>query len=135
MEMVLPNGVGLRPVGFFEELGFAIHYTEKIRDAVQDRAAPNEQKVISYLNGGYVLLDVPETAVDVIAGKGRIIGGSSLVSDGTWVWRRDLAYYVGKYHLRLPAEFLDHLIQRKYVLPVLSEQDLERVGNAALRFF
>ncbi len=134
--MVLSSGkVDLRPVGFFEELGLSAYYTGRIRDAVQSQAAPNEQMVINYLKGGHVLLDVPETTMDVVAGKERIVGGPSLVSDGTWVWRRDLAYYVSRYHLKLPPEFIEHLIRHKYLPPTLSEQELEDVGKETLKFF
>jgi hypothetical protein len=135
MEVAFSDKLGLRRVGFFEELGLGIHYVGKIRHAIQNQALPNEQMIIDYLNGGYVLLDVPETATDVVAGKERIVGGPSLVSDGTWVWRLDLAYYVGKYHLSLSADFIEHLIRNKYRPPVIQERDLERVGSEALRFF
>lgn len=133
--MLLPENLALRPVGFYEELGPVAHYAGKMREALQDKAAPDEQKVVNYLNGGYIMLDVPETATDVIAGKERIIGAPSLMSDGTWVWRLDLAYYVANYHLRLPAEFLDHLYRRQFLVPSLSALELERVGQDALRFF
>lgn len=133
--MVLPEDLALHPVGFYEELGPVAHYTGKMREALQNKATPDEQKVVNYLNSGYILLDVPETTADVITGRERIVGAPSLMSDGTWVWRLDLAYYVAHYHLKLPAEFLDHLYRRQFLVPTLSTLELERAGQDALRFF
>jgi hypothetical protein len=31
------------------------------------------------------------------------------MSDGDWVWRQDLAYFVERYRIRLPEEFLRHV--------------------------
>jgi hypothetical protein len=133
--MVQSRRIILRPVGFFEELGVSAHYTGKMREVIQGVAAPNEQMIVDYLNSGYVLLDAPETAVDVITGKTRIIGASSLVSDGTWVWRTDLSHYLANYHLSFPADFTEHLIRCGYSIPMLSESDLATIGSESVRFF
>jgi hypothetical protein len=33
-------------------------------------------------------------------------GCSSLLTVGAWVWRRDLAHYVERYHVGLPDDFV-----------------------------
>ncbi|MFD8426770.1 hypothetical protein [Streptomyces coelicoflavus] len=35
-------------------------------------------------------------------------GAGSLLTDGSWLWRDDLAYYVAAYHLALPEAFRAH---------------------------
>jgi hypothetical protein len=135
VEVVQPRGIDLRPVGFFEELGLASHYVGKMQKMIQGQASANERMVIDYLKSGYVLLDAPETAVDAIDGRARIAGASSLVSDGTWLWRLDLVHYLSKYHLSLPGDFIEHLAQRNYLMSELSESDLEIITTEAIRFF
>lgn len=135
MEVVQSSGIALRPVGFFEELGLAGHYAGKIRDVARKRAAPNERDVVSYLRGGYVLLDATESATDVIAGETRITGSSSLISDGTWVWRLDLPYYVERYHLSLPGDFMAHLTSLNFVMPEIPESYLAAITAEAIKYF
>jgi hypothetical protein len=125
----------LRLVGFFKELGSGEYYHASIRQSVQADPARGERLVIDYLEHGHVLIDVPETSTDVISGGRRIIGASSLLTDGTWLWRRDLPYYVGTYHLSLPEDFLQHLQNGEFKVPAMSGQELEKVGQESLRFF
>lgn len=133
--MVLADQMMLRLVGFFKELGSSTHYAGEIREAIQPSPGAEERLLVQYLRMGQVVLDVPETATDVISGDDRIVGGPSLVTDGTWLWRLDLAHYVEKYHLALPSEFLDHARAHAFRVPRLSDGELERVGRDALRYF
>jgi hypothetical protein len=125
----------LRLLGFFEELGSGEHYRGSIRDAVRARPDPSEGRVIEYLRDGHVLLDVPETSTDVLSGVARIVGAPSFLTDGLWLWRLDLPYYVGVYHLLLPQDFLDHLGQREFQVAPMSERELDEVGREAIRLF
>ncbi|MER5737244.1 MULTISPECIES: hypothetical protein [unclassified Streptomyces] len=63
-------------------------------------------EVVGYLSAGHPLFDVTELTTDVIGGAFRVPGGSSLLSDGTFVWRADLAKYVEHYRIDLPGDFL-----------------------------
>jgi len=125
----------LKLVGFFEELGSSRHYTKTIRDAVRSNPSPDENGIIEYLKAGHILLDVPETSVDAVTGRAQIVGAPSLLTDGVWLWRLDLAYYVERYHIELPREFVEHVVSRGFRVTPLTEQALEEVGLEALRFF
>lgn len=46
------------------------------------------------------------------------------LTDGTWEWPSDLAYYVREHHVRLPAEFLQHMVSRRWEIPALSEEQV-----------
>jgi len=63
-------------------------------------------ELLSYLTSGYPLLDVMELTSDVINGAFRVPGGSSVLTDGEFVWRADLAQYVEHYRIDLPEDFL-----------------------------
>ena len=56
--------------------------------------------VAVYLRSGHVLIDVLETRLDVLDGS-AVEESSSVLGDGQWIWREDLAHYVAKYRLGL----------------------------------
>ncbi|NEA39870.1 hypothetical protein G3I42_11405 [Streptomyces sp. SID11385] len=56
---------------------------------------------------------------------------ASLLTDGTWVWRLDLAHYVAHAHVRLPADFLSAVRARAYVPP---EVDADRLTALRARW-
>ena len=62
-----------------------------------------------YLKSGVPVLDIMEMTRDPLHPDTKIPGGSSLMSDGHWVWRQDLAYFVERYRVQLPEEFLRHV--------------------------
>jgi hypothetical protein len=67
--------------------------------------------------GGYVddVLD-SESTVPLLA---------HLFTDGEYLWRVDLAYYVEKYHLQLPDDFLTHMKSRNWLPPCEEEINLQ----------
>ncbi|MDT7725937.1 MAG: hypothetical protein QOI21_2513 [Actinomycetota bacterium] len=112
-------------VGFFAELkAEASPYFEgSIYDAVGAAPGQNERELIAYLEGGVRLIDIMEAESDVISGNGYISGSSSILTDGKWVWRADLAYYVQNYHLRLDNEFTRHVSELSYAVPTVSREN------------
>lgn len=112
-------------VGFYAELGPGKPglYHGSIRDAIADEPCSDELELISYLEQGVPLIDIMEAGQDVVSHDGYIAGCSSVLSDGEWIWRLDLPYYLSRYHLRLDPEFLEHVRGVKYEVPVLSQDE------------
>jgi hypothetical protein len=54
-------------------------------------------------------------------------GGKSLKTDGVWVWPSDLSYYVEKYNLFLPPEFLQHVRSKDFCPPDESELNFNEI--------
>ena len=133
--MVRATIMMLRFLGFFSELGESQYYSTDMRDSIRSDAGENEAELVSYLRDGYVVLDVMETSTDVLGNDEVIIGAPSLMTDGTWLWRLDLAHYVERYHLILPADFLVHVKDGGYRVPALGEEDLEQLGPEVLSYF
>lgn len=46
-------------------------------------------------------------------------------TDGTYLWPCELAYYVAKYHVRLPEAFVEHMASKNWMPPDPSEIDFE----------
>jgi hypothetical protein len=46
------------------------------------------------------------------------------MTDGTWVWPSDLAFYVERYHVELPTDFVEHVRSCGWNPPQLSDDEL-----------
>lgn len=107
-----PDGEGGQPNG-------------RLRDAVRPVGEPDEARIVAYLDGGHVLLDVMEGGSDVLAGRRHRhgLGCSSLLTDGAWLWRKDFPHYLETHHVALPGAFLDHVRGLGYRMPALVSAD------------
>jgi hypothetical protein len=109
----------MRCVGLFAELdpNRPEYFRGSIHDAVRPSGEPDEDALIGYLRSGIRLADIMESTPDVISNDRHITGGSSILTDGEWVWRVDLAYYVERYHVALDEEFVKHARSAGYRIP------------------
>jgi hypothetical protein len=108
----------MKIVGFFTELNPRGRYARgSIHDAVSSTPQPFEREIAEYLDAGHFIIDYMEDGYDVIEGKTLLIARAAIKSDNTWVWRNDLAFYVRKYHLRLPEEFVQHARSKDFSMP------------------
>jgi hypothetical protein len=111
--------------GFFRELGSLRPGTPQPSLADQAREPlPDADRVVSYLRDGHVLITMMDLQDDWFAPDHPIMNGSSVLTDGEWFWRIDLAHYVGRHHVSLPAEFLARIRAGHYIVPDLDEPTL-----------
>ncbi|MGV9280248.1 hypothetical protein [Streptomyces sp. NPDC003730] len=62
---------------------------------------------------------------DVLDPGGPIlVSAGSLLTDGAWLWRDDLAYYVAEYHLALPGDFVARVRDLDHRSPEVPESRL-----------
>lgn len=87
--------------------------------------------IADYLRSGHVLIDVLETRPDVLDGS-VVEESSSVLGDGQWVWREDLAHYVAKYRLGLGQEFLSYLVGE---VTTLDDSSLEQAVSEAMQLW
>jgi hypothetical protein len=123
--------IRLRPVLAVRELPPAAarlrRHLPSITDFTAPAPGPGEAMVVSYLRQGAVcgLYPDPRLLYDVLQPGQRIepfhrpesegaVDGTVLLTDGAWVWSGALPYYVATYHLRLPAEFLEHAARQQW---------------------
>ncbi len=52
------------------------------------------------------------------------IGQLNILTDGDWAWPSDLSYYVDKYAVELPGDFVRNAAGRSWVVPELSREEL-----------
>ncbi|MGW3652246.1 hypothetical protein [Streptomyces sp. NPDC000878] len=109
-------------LGFYDELDNSPGRPNgSIHDAVRPVGEPDEADLVAYLDAGHVLIDVMEAGHDVVTGSAHrhSLGCSSLVTDGTWLWRLDLPHYVETHHVLLPEAFIEHVRGLNHRMPAL----------------
>jgi hypothetical protein len=92
-----------------------------IKDAISDTAQEHEPEIIAYLRSAVCLGARGGYVNDVLDPSYKEGLPAHTYTDGTYMWRLDLAYYVGKYHLRLPEEFVRHMAARGWRPPTEEE--------------
>jgi hypothetical protein len=60
----------------------------------------------------------------------KVIGEKQYLSDGVWVWTGDVAYYVERYGVSVPQEFLDHMASQSWVAKPLGPEALREACDA-----
>jgi len=102
----------MQVVGLFRELTREKQaFLPSIIEAKGKLSAKEAVQVVAYLRKGVPVFDVMEATPDPFEPKTFVKGGPSLLSDGYWVWREDLAHYVERYQVGLPSQFLAHVQQ------------------------
>lgn len=81
----------------------------KLSDAISDTAPPYKEKALAYLRDPKkVSAFAPGIAHDALTGE-AIPGYFSCSTDGVYEWRSDLPYYLEKYNVSLPDDFVKTL--------------------------
>jgi len=104
------------------------HEFARLRDELRALvgALPKDERapIARYLRAGATTLAIMEYSGDVLDGAFEGPGGSAVLTDGTYYWRRDTADYVEHYGIGLPEEFLRHGRSLGWVARPLSQEDI-----------
>lgn len=102
-----PTPPNFRAVGLFADLERKAGPHLPHLTHARDRLDPADvQRVLAHLQAGVGIIDCMEMCIDPLDSSQAHPGGSSLMSDGYWVWRADLAYYVKRYRVALAPAFI-----------------------------
>ena len=113
-------------IGIYREM---VGISDKLKSIQEDSGLIDKniaEKAARYLSSGIPVIDFMEATYDPFDKNAVISGGSSLLSDGHWVWRVDLAYLVEKYCLWLPDELISEVVERSVVDQSLEAEVLEK---------
>jgi hypothetical protein len=118
-------------VGFFRELHNEPDLPS-IREAVRPTRHPDEARIVAYLEAGICLAACGGGRRDVLDPSSGLWTRPDIMTDGVWLWPGELPYYVAAYGVELPTEFVDHMRQSGWAVPVVSEAEerelLDRLG-------
>ncbi len=114
----------LRKVGFYSELEDEDASTGKIAGS-EGMLKANSEQISNYLETGIQLLVCPGLSVDVLDKNKNIIGTMGVKTDGVWAWPSYLPYYVDRYQVGLPEEFLEHIKKTKNIPSEIDVSNLQ----------
>ena len=119
--------------GFFRELPHGLPGGDSLREAVASGGSGyDEEKLLRYLHGNTVLAATASMVDDVLDPRWRAVAPLEIVTDGAWVWPRDLAYYVEQYHVAVPLQFVLQIELHDWVQPDLTADEVDQVEAAFL---
>lgn len=118
------NTVKLKRLGFFRELRHGDPNGPSLKALLGTKPNYEPDLVIRYLRSGVLRIGSPGVSKDVLDPTGKVIGAPNILTDGTWAWPEDLAYYIERYRIELPQDFTSHLAQNSYRPPTSGEIDL-----------
>lgn len=82
-----------------------------IKDLI-NKPIEEKEKVIKYMKKCKVIAVAPAIVRDILNPNNKI-AELCLMSDGEYEWRSDIIYYVEKYDMGLPEEFIQHVLSQK----------------------
>ncbi|MGW5313599.1 hypothetical protein [Nocardia thailandica] len=100
----------LKPVAMYREM-----YSDRYQDLPSLRTADagvveeDRDRILDYMYNVPAVFDVMGSVPDLLTEGEWISGGSSLYSDGVWIWREDSMRYVATGAVGLPADFVAHV--------------------------
>ena len=84
---------------------FGVPDGKSIKDQFQKEPYEGQEKIVKYLKAGKPYLAAAGCSFDVFTGD-LIAAKKELLSDGEYSWNTALPYYVEKYNMELPLEFI-----------------------------
>lgn len=93
-------------IGAFKE-AFGKEY-KPFDECISNSEVKNKRQVLEYLKGGKVVAVAGGALYDIKSGE-RIPGETLCYSDGKYIWRSDLIYYLDKYNFKLPDSFINSI--------------------------
>jgi hypothetical protein len=122
----------VRPLGVFGRLESQRYFTERRQELMDlaDGVPEDARRVLgSYLRAGAVVLAIMEHTHDIVGEAFDVPGGSGILTDGQFFWRRDAADYVETYGTALPGEFVRWGQSVQWVMPRLGKEDILEVDD------
>ncbi len=120
--------MNLKSIGFYKEMSQGKETDPSIFDVVKKGDPALVDKICNYLSNGTTVIVCPGITTDVIDETAGVAGTGSSCTDGIWLWPDDLAYYIRKYNIALPDDFMNTMKANNWDNPGgdidLSNEDL-----------
>ena len=98
----------MKIIGQFDEFGPGMGYPS-IHGYLHGIPHPHKEQILMHLRNGQVHMVTATRIVDIISGEQTNIE-LYFMNDGFYSWSSRILYYVDKYNLRLPDDFVDHIM-------------------------
>lgn len=95
-------------IGFFSENSLSMADIGSIKEFLSKNVNYDKNKIIDYLNKGKKEAVCPRFIYDAITNE-QIATSFTVYTDGEYVWKSDLQYYIRKYNIILPSDFISKI--------------------------
>ena len=107
-------------LGFFRDLPHGSPDEVALASVIGQLDERIAQNVAAFLRRGTVVTPTLGTrCYDVLSDGHEDIGPLEILSDGVWTWPSDTAYFVEKYRVLVPSDFIQHAERCGWVPPQL----------------
>jgi hypothetical protein len=110
----------LRRFGFFDTVTIDLRKAQ-LSELICESEHEQKANILNYLRGGEPMIMIAGIARDPFDAKHPIIGSPHVLTDGTWAWSADVAYYVDKYNLQIPREFVETMRTNGWHVPKVAD--------------
>ena len=114
----------LKRFGFFDTVSLEQRKAQLTHLIGGSSEHAQKENVLGYLRDGEQLILVAGIVRDPLDPKRPIIGSPHILTDGTWAWSADVAYYVEKYNLRIPDDFVEAMRNNSWRVPKVADLQL-----------
>lgn len=97
-------------LGQFDEFGPGLGFPS-IKEFISPEPFDHKNTIVEYIKAGHGCMASPIFIKDVITGE-RVFRPRVTMHDGVYLWSSSLIYHVEKYNVRLPEEFIAHVLER-----------------------
>ena len=118
--------MNLKSVGYYTETNHGIYNGLSIHDIINLADPELIPQICEYLDSGIPLIVSPGCSEDVFDSTIHIPAGDNAYTDGFWIWPGDLSYYVSKYRLQIPDDFLQTMIRNNWTVPITEDCSLDK---------
>lgn len=98
-------------IGFFSEMQISFSDCGSIKSFIVDNVDYDKDKVVKYLEGFTRIASCPRAAIDCVSGQ-QISRSFFVFEDDKYRWSDFLIYHIKKYNIRLPQDFIDHIMEK-----------------------
>lgn len=113
----------LKFIEIFDESKSIGEQASNLKDFVNAQPLENESEILSYLEKGIILFLRPVAVFDCLGDTGKFVGGANIYTDGNWLWKGYLPYFIKNYHVSLPMDFVEHARSNNWTLPEVSKKE------------
>ena len=99
-----------------------------LADNVSPEPQDHESEIARYLETAPSYSAMGKIVGDVLDPNAKAVLFPGSKTDGLYAWPSELAYYVRKYHLRIPKELREHMASRNWLPPKETEVDWKGIG-------
>lgn len=97
------------PIGIYRELCKSKPNADSIVNHLASGPYPEKAALLSYMRSAEIQLSAMDVGTDVIDGVSKVFG-TDRKTDGTYTWTSHIEYYIDKYNLRPPEDFIAHVM-------------------------